>query len=211
MITFIEKFYSNANQIHEIVSKLDYKKETFGTQIKDFCLVPQGIETGFSQILNTNICLGKNSGCFRKPYDFVHFENFEPKSFFLAVIALDKTKFCTYRHKEKNYSQVIEVKEKIEDFITQNCNNKDAWDITCQVNMSPGDMVLVKPWIWHSLEGGIVNMFYLDIPVTEPADNTEAQSSQPELNQTPDQNNLVFTATEETIPTPDSCSIQETC
>ena len=52
MVTFIENFYSNSNQIYDIVSKLDYKQETFGLEIKDFYLVPQGIDSGFSQIVN---------------------------------------------------------------------------------------------------------------------------------------------------------------
>ena len=211
MITFVENFYSNANQIYDIVSKLDYKQETFGTQIKDFYLVPQGIEHGFSQILNTSITLGKHSGCFRKPYEFIHFENFEPKSFFLAIIALSKTKFYTYRHKEKNYSQVIQVQENIEEFISKNCNNKSAWDVTCELNMSPGDMVLIKPWCWHSIDPSIVNVFYLDIPIND--STLESQQAIEQENVSDNQLSAKSDAinAENILPTPDSCSTDGTC
>ena len=213
MVTFIENFYSNANQIYDIVSKLDYKQETFGLEIKDFYLVPQGIDSGFSQIVNKNISLGKKSGCFRKPYEFIHFENFEPKSYFLAIVALTDTKFYTYRHKEKSYSQVIQLQENLEEFISKNCNNKSAWDITCQVNMSPGDMVLVKPWLWHSIDPGIVNVFYLEITdqvVTDTSDQVvlsvknEEQVENKEI-----QSDLMIG--ENVLPTPDFCSDKGTC
>ena len=213
MVTFIENFYSNSNQIYDIVSKLDYKQETFGLEIKDFYLVPQGIDSGFSQIVNKNIYLGKKSGCFRKPYEFIHFENFEPKSYFLAIVALTDTKFYTYRHKEKSYSQVIQLQENLEEFISKNCNNKSAWDITCQVNMSPGDMVLVKPWLWHSIDPGIVNVFYLEITdqvVTDTSDQVvlsvknEEQVENKEI-----QSDLMIG--ENVLPTPDFCSDKGTC
>jgi hypothetical protein len=213
MVIFIENFYSNANQIYDIVSKLDYKQETFGLEIKDFYLVPQGIDNGFSQIVNKNISLGKKSGCFRKPYEFIHFENFEPKSYFLAIVALTDTKFYTYRHKEKSYSQVIQLQENLEEFISKNCNNKSAWDITCQVNMSPGDMVLVKPWLWHSIDPGIVNVFYLEITdqvVTDTSDQVvlsvknEEQVENKEI-----QSDLMIG--ENVLPTPDFCSDKGTC
>lgn len=212
MLIFVENFYSNAGQIYDIVSKLDYRQETFGNQIKDFCLVPQGIDNGFSQILNTKVVLGKNSGCFRKPYDFIHFENFEPKSYFLAIIALSATKLYTYRHKEKNYSNVIQVNENIEEFVSKNCNNKDAWDISCQANMSPGDMVLIKPWCWHSIDPSIVNVFYLDVPFDETT-NTVPPSVEivKEVAVSIEEKKADMMISENVLPTPDHSSEQKPC
>jgi hypothetical protein len=212
MVTFIENFYSNSNQIYDIVSKLDYKQETFGLEIKDFYLIPQEIDKVFSQIINKDITFGKKSGCFRKPYEFIHFENFEPKSFFLAIVALTDTKFYTYRHKEKNYSQVIQLQENLEEFISKNCNNKSAWDITCQVNMSPGDMVLVKPWLWHSIDPGIVNVFYLETTDQGTVIKTESSNLTIENKtklQTENYSNLLIG--ENVLPTPDFCSDKGTC
>jgi len=212
MVTFIENFYSNSNQIYDIVSKLDYKQQTFGFEIKDFYLIPQEIDKVFSQIINKDITFGKKSGCFRKPYEFIHFENFEPKSFFLAIVALTDTKFYTYRHKEKNYSQVIQLQENLEEFISKNCNNKSAWDITCQVNMSPGDMVLVKPWLWHSIDPGIVNVFYLETTDQGTVIKTESSNLTIENKtklQTENYSNLLIG--ENVLPTPDFCSDKGTC
>ena len=209
MFTYVENFYNNANQIYEIVSKLDYKQETFGLQIKDFYLVPQGIDEGFSQILGKKINLGEKSGLFRKPYEFIHFENFNPKSLYLGIIALSDIKFYTYKHKEKNYHQVIDLKENVQDFIVKNCNNKDLWDVASQVNMSAGDIILVKPWCWHSLDSGLVNIFYIETEEQISNDSTsvmvEVHCEKPTQ---PIENNLPSV---ETDPTPDTCFSKGTC
>lgn len=209
MFTYVENFYSNANQIHEIVSKLDYKQETFGLQIKDFYLVPQGIEEGFSQILGKKMTLGEKSGAFRKPYEFIHFENFNPKSVYLAIIALSDIKFYTYKHKEKNYYQVTDLKENLEEFIVKNCNTKHLWDVTCQINMSAGDMVLVKPWCWHSLDSGLVNIFYLETeePISNMSNSVKVEVHSRDNLQTTETNPAIV----ETDPTPDTCFSKGTC
>ena len=79
--------------------------------------------------------------------------------------------------------------------------------------MSPGDMVLVKPWLWHSIDPGIVNVFYLestDQVVTETSDQVvlsvknEEQVENKEI-----QSDLMIG--ENVLPTPDFFSDKGTC
>jgi predicted P-loop ATPase len=158
MFIHIEKFYEKPNELFEIISKLDFKENLYGDEIKDFNMISQGIENAFSAILNQKVAVTKDSGRFRKPYAPIHFENFNENSLYTAIVALEDTNIKTYKHKETGYTNVFPITE--------------------DINLHAGNMILIKPWVWHGLDNKLVKVFYLE-KATD-GDEVQVQLQQPD-------------------------------
>jgi hypothetical protein len=52
MIIYIENFYKNCDKIFNAVSRLDFITSTYGSEVKNFHMVPENIENEFSMLLN---------------------------------------------------------------------------------------------------------------------------------------------------------------
>ena len=161
MITFIENFY-NTQQLYEVVKNLQFKERVYGEEVIDFNLVPQDLHTIFGSILRQDVSITKDSGVLRKPFENVHFESFNQNSLWIAVVALEQTTFKLHKHKEKNYSKVMDVQGDLQGFIKDNCFDKEKWSDTATITMNAGDLILFKPWLWHSISKSLVKVFYLE-------------------------------------------------
>lgn len=177
MFTHLEKFYEKPNELFEIISKLDFKENLYGDEIKDFNMISQGIEDAFSQIVGQKVSLTKDSGRFRKPYSPIHFENFSENSVFVGFVALEDTVFRTHRHKETGYTNVFPITEDLNTFIKDNCFDPEKWEVIADVKLLAGNLLLVKPWVWHSLDNKLVKVFYLEKAAN--GDEVPVQSEQP--------------------------------
>ena len=166
MFTHIQKFYEKTDELHKIISLLDFKPNKFGEELLNFNLISPGIEEGFSSILNQKIKLHKEtSGTFRKPNQTVHFEDFGPQTLWVGLVALEDTIFKTHKHKETGSTHIFsaaETPEKAQEFINNNCTDESKWDTVAMVNLMAGDLILVKPWMWHSLDNKLIKVFYLE-------------------------------------------------
>lgn len=170
----VENFYQNAQEIFDIASKLQYKREIFGLEIKDFYLVPQGIDDALSDIIGKKIQLSPTSGLFRRPLPFIHFENFTDKSVYVGIVALEDTKFRTYRHKELDTYDVFKITDDVEKWIKDNCFDETKWQIISEITLKAGNLILTKPWDWHSLEENkLVNVFFLENTAKQPEKDLE--------------------------------------
>jgi hypothetical protein len=167
MFIHIENFYEKANNLYEIICKLDFKENLYGDEIKNFNMIPQGIETGFSNILNQKVVVSKDSGIFRKSYPPIHFENFNTNSIYVGIIALEDTKFTIYKHKNTKSTAVISITENLNEFIKENCFDKEKWDIVADINLYQSNLLLFKPWLWHGLDSKLIKVFYLEREVNE--------------------------------------------
>lgn len=165
MFIYIENFYHNAKDLFEIVSKLEFKENYQGYEIKDFNLIPPNIPNDFSDIIGRAVVVSQDSGLFRKPYNPVHFENFNENSIFVGIVALEDTIFRTHKHKETNSTNVFNINNNIDVFVKENCFNIEKWNCVSEIKMTAGSLVLVKPWIWHYLDNKIVKVFYIEKPI----------------------------------------------
>jgi hypothetical protein len=177
MFTYLEKFYEKPNELFEIISKLDFKENLYGDEIKDFNMLSQGIEEAFCQIVGQKISLTKDSGRFRKPYSPIHFENFSENSVFVGFVALEDTIFKTFRHKETGFTNVFPITEDLNTFIKDNCFDPEKWEVVADIKLLAGNLLLVKPWVWHSLDNKLVKVFYLEKAAN--GDEVPVQSEQP--------------------------------
>jgi len=166
MFMHIQKFYEKTDELHKIISLLDFKPNKFGEELLNFNLISPGIEDGFSAILNQKIKLNsQTSGVFRKPNQSIHFEDFGPTTLWVGLVALENTTFNTHKHKETGSTHIFsaaETPEKAQEFINSNCTDESKWDTVATVNLEAGDLVLVKPWMWHSLDKNLIKVFYLE-------------------------------------------------
>jgi hypothetical protein len=155
MFFHLEAFHDNAKQFCEIISKLNFVESTFGQEVKNFNHKPDELAEAISYILGRPLQHSENSGLYRKPFPFIHFENWTPQSAFAAAIALEDTVFYTYKHKELGIYNVLQMAEKAKEmdkFIEENSQNFDNWETIATINLKQGDLIVLQPWVWHSFE-----------------------------------------------------------
>ena len=161
MFIYIENFY-NTQQLYEVVKNLQYKENIYGEEVIDFNLIPQDLHKIFSNILKEEIIITKDSGILRKSFENIHFESFNQNTLWVSVIALENTTFKLHKHKEKGFSNVTQLQENLQEFVKENCYDKEKWNDSATINLNSGDIVLFKPWLWHSLSKTLVKVFYLE-------------------------------------------------
>jgi hypothetical protein len=187
MFFHLEAFHDNAKQFCEIISKLNFVDNTFGQEVKNFNHKPDELADAISHILGRPLEHSEESGVYRKPFGFIHFENWTPQSAFAAAIALEDTVFYTYRHKETQVYNVLQMPDKnldMDKFIKDNSQNFDNWDKIATINLMQGDLVVLQPWVWHSFEENkLIQVFHFnrkDKPLIEvPEDLATPSSIQP--------------------------------
>jgi hypothetical protein len=181
MFFFADKFYTEAEQLATLMDTLEYKDEMFGKEIPDFYHVPKGIENGFAGIvagLKDNISLGKKSGVFRKPFPFIHFENFNMSSLFIAVIALKPSVVKFHKHTTLGYEKAFDLKENVQEFIQNDCMDNSKWSTKAEITLEQGDLLILQPWNFHSVESELVKVFYIN---NKTAESEEAEEKPDEV------------------------------
>lgn len=162
MFIHVSNFYKGAEDILPIVNQLPLLSKAYGAEVDKFYMIPEGIESGFERVLNIKVQIKEPSGVFRVPYPVIHFEDCDKQSLYTAVIALEPTTFTTHRHKETGYTSVLPVGDNIEQFVKENCFKNEKWEDVAKVTLQPNDLVIYKPWIWHSFAEKYIKVFNLE-------------------------------------------------
>jgi hypothetical protein len=137
------------------VSALKYEETEFGKEIQNFNLIPSNIEERFKIVLNTDVIVDKeNSGTFRHPAPFIHFESFKKLNEWIFVVALDKTLFNLYENLDGTKNALENYKLNYRNFLD--------WDLIVSYDFKPGQGVLFRPWLFHSFSGGLIQTFRLE-------------------------------------------------
>jgi hypothetical protein len=143
-----------ATQLSMCVENLQYQKTEFGTEIPNFNLIPENAGQLFSDIIGNNLQIDETrSGVFRFPELFVHFEGFDAMDEWCFVVALWPSTFNVYENLNgpKNALEGHKL----------GYRNMFEWD--CKINylLNPGQGVLFRPWLFHSFDSGLIQMFRL--------------------------------------------------
>lgn len=157
-IITVDGFFNEQQAINlsVITNNLQYVQKDFGREIENFNMIPENCDQLFSEILGTNMKVDEdNSGIFRKPELFIHFENFENLNQWIFVCALHQTTFNIYEH-------VTGAKSALDGY-NFNYRNLMEWGTNTKVSyeLKPGEGVLFRPWLFHSFDGGLVQVFRL--------------------------------------------------
>ena len=142
----IDGFYSKeeAQRLSLIVNSLSFVQSEFGKEIENFNLTPENPNQLFSSVLNKNVeLIEEQSGVFRRPDLFIHFESFESPKEWMFVVALENSTFNIFEHQSgaKNALDGYNFKYR----------NLFEWDLTVNYLLEPGQGVFFRPWLFHTL------------------------------------------------------------
>jgi hypothetical protein len=133
---------------------LQYTKTDLGEEIENFNMVPEDSNKLFSNILGTTIIVDEDrSGIFRKPQNLIHFEGFDSTDEWVFAVALQQSTFNIYEHRTGITNALSGYK--------YNYRNLFEWDLKINYVLDPGQGVLFRPWLFHSFDTGLIQMFRL--------------------------------------------------
>ena len=145
-----------------IVGGLQYTEKPYGHEIENFNMIQRGLEPIFSRVLGEKVVIDqKRSGLFRRPKQFVHFEDFETLNEWCFVIALEKTTFNMFHHLKDGIGESGDVDAKSAlDGWQYNYRNLMEWNIETNVVLEENQGVFFRPWMFHSLDEGKLVQYY---------------------------------------------------
>jgi hypothetical protein len=152
----VDGFFSEeeARRLSYVTDQLQYEQCEFGQQIPNFNMVPENANEMFSTILNTNMQVDEDrSGIFRIPEMFIHFEEFDGLDEWVFAVALQQSTFNVFEH-QSGASTAL-------DNYQFGYRNLFEWDLQINYILKPGQGVLFRPWLFHSFDSGLVQMFRL--------------------------------------------------
>jgi hypothetical protein len=137
----------------------------YGYELPNFNLIFPDIEIILNKVLGERVIVDVNrSGVIRKPYNnAIHFENFESSEEWCFIIALEKTTINLWHHiddikkgdiSQANSKSVFEGHE-------FDYENFFEWKIHTNIVLEPNQGIFIRPWVFHSLESGLVQYYRL--------------------------------------------------
>ena len=136
------------------VRNLQYTEKDFGKEIENFNLVSPDADQLFSTIINTNIKVDEDrSGVFRFPQLFVHFEEFDSMNEWVFAVALQPSTFNIYENLNGPKTALDGYQLGYRDMF--------QWDVTTNYLLQPGQGILFRPWLFHSFDSGLIQIFRL--------------------------------------------------
>ena len=155
-IMAIDGFFDqkDAERLCDISNGLQYVEREFGEQIPQFNMVPENANEMFSSLLNTKMEVDEdNSGVFVKPVSWIHFESFTDTDEWLFFCALTETTLNIFEHQSGATTAL--------NGYNFNYRNLFEWDLQIDFVLKPGQGILFRPWLFHSFNGGLIQMFKL--------------------------------------------------
>ena len=152
----VDGFFTSEEAIRltNITYNLIYYPTEFGEEIPNFNMVAEDSHEIFSKILNTNIKIDENrSGVFRKPSNLIHFESFENLNEWVFMVALQPSTLNLFEHKTGVDNALKEYKF--------NYRNLFEWNLQINHLLNPGQGILFRPWLFHSFDTGLIQIFRL--------------------------------------------------
>lgn len=164
-----DNFYpeDDAIKLYHVIDNLQFVPKEYGLEVNDFNLIFPGLEPIFSRVIGEEIFIDEErSGLFRKPlHHQVHFESFDSLDEWCFIIALQPTTFNLWHHLEKPIHQTdgmpkVDARSALDGY-KFNYRNMFEWNIDVNILLEPNQGVIFRPWMFHSLEHGIVQYFRL--------------------------------------------------
>ena len=166
--------YNDMDSLSGLISTMEYEDNLYGSEIKDFNFLPQGLDQQFSNYLNHPVEVQPNTGVFRKPNTTVHFEPFYQHCLWVGIVAMEDTTLTLCE--QENIKTVFDVPQEEMESLLLN-NSPDKWFETNKLNIKKNQFVLIRPWLWHSLEEGkLVQVFLLNQKIENKEENVGISS-----------------------------------
>lgn len=145
------------------VRGLRFVEKSYGKEIENFSIVLPGIDPIFSKMLGEEVEVDRtSSGVFRMPIDnVIHFEHFDSLDEWCFVVALERNTLNLFHHLKKD-GEYGEIDAKtVLDGHEFNYRNMFEWHMHSNILLEPNQGVFFRPWLFHSLQDGIVQYYRL--------------------------------------------------
>jgi hypothetical protein len=167
----------DAEKYHAVIHGLQFTPHEYGTQVPNFSLIFPGIGELFSNVVGEKLVVDEEvSGVYRKPMFGIHFESFATLTEWCFIVALEQTTFNIYHHLDpkgwKNRYPVYDAKSALDGY-QFNYANMIEWDIQTNIILEPNQGVFFRPWMFHSLERGLVQYYRLTRDESDNDDDDE--------------------------------------
>lgn len=155
----VDGYYSpeEAKNIEFSIFNNVFTPTEFGEEILNFNMVSKDADKLFSEVLRIPVKIKEEeSGVFRLPDrgNMIHFESFNSLNDWIFSVAIQTSTFNLFEHK----SGITCALEKY-DF---NYRNLFEWDLTCNYILKPGQGIFFRPWMFHSFDSGLIQIFKLE-------------------------------------------------
>lgn len=142
------------------VGGLQFQPRQYGLEIDNFNMILSGIEPVLSKVLGERVIVdSKRSGIFRKPLNnVIHFEEFDSLNEWCFIVALERTTLNLYHHIGPDGQ--INAKNALHGW-QFNYMNMFEWNLHTNVLLEPNQGVFIRPWMFHSLDQGMVQYYRL--------------------------------------------------
>ena len=152
----------DAQKYAQVVNGLKFTQKSYGHEIENFNMVLHGIEPVFSRVLAEKVFVDhKRSGVFRKPSQFIHFEDWHSLDEWCFVVALEKTNFNLWQHLSAGLGEhgVVDALSALDGY-QFNYRNLLEWNIDTSITLNANQGVFFRPWMFHSLDEGRLVQYY---------------------------------------------------
>ncbi len=158
MILYQLTHQKDVSHLSDIIPNLDFVENIFGDEIPNF-LVTNPMVQELQEYLH-NYKIKETSGLFRKPYKFIHFENYEQLDEWIVVYCIEDLTFNIYNQKDINY--IFDIKEDLTTFIQENCYDPNRWIVNTSINIKSGQILMFRSWLFHSFSSGLGHYFFME-------------------------------------------------
>jgi hypothetical protein len=149
-------------QFTDALLGMTFKEMLYGEELVDFNQYDPSFDGVISESLGEKLKSTESSGLFRKPYEVIHFENFYEKSRYVFMLAYEDCFFKTYKHIETGSDSIFNIECELDKFISSNCFDTSKWSETGSIKLEAGDGICFRPWLWHSIQRKLVQVFYIE-------------------------------------------------
>lgn len=147
-------------KLSAVVKDLGFVQKNYGWELENFNMVLDRLEPLMSKVLGERVVIDHNrSGIFRRPLNnVIHFEEFDSTNEWAFVCALERNTINLYHH--INRQGEVDASTAIEGF-DWNYRNLFEWRLHTNVLLEPSQGVFFRPWVFHSLDQGLVQYYRL--------------------------------------------------
>jgi hypothetical protein len=155
----------DAEKYCSVVKNLKFQEMPYGQEILNFNMIFPKIEPILGKALGERVIVdNKRSGIFRKPFNnLIHFESFDSLNEWCFIIALERTTLNLWNHiSDPSLGEVSPTDaETALDGHKFDYKNLFEWKIHTNIVMQPNNGVFIRPWVFHSLQDGLVQYYKL--------------------------------------------------
>lgn len=159
-----DNFYAPDDVIKyaQVVKGLKFNLRPYGEELINFNMIGKGLEPILSKVLGEKIYIDRNrSGIFRKPGQFIHFEDYESLDEWCFVVALEKTTFNMWYHLKSGLGEMGEINARSAlEGVKFNYQNVLEWNLHTHVSLEPNQGIFFRPWVFHSWEQSRLVQYY---------------------------------------------------